>query len=173
MSHAPAPMDSPPNLLQRRLDAAAKVTLATVEYRGTTRLIQLQGSMEGATIIFEDGSPLARVSDQSHGVAAPRGSVSYPLPRKLLTEVLCGHCSGSRRRARGCVVSLFRRVLWVTDKWGVGMIRSQKHVSVNSSSHLLKSLMIEIEVHSKSHRSCQRGEQPFKFDGDVVEGSIR
>lgn len=60
---------------------AAKVITASVEQHGVAQRLQLQGSMDSATVILEDGSPLARISTYCDGFTAPRGWVGLPRTR--------------------------------------------------------------------------------------------
>ncbi len=74
-----APPSSHPLSKARR--TAAKVITASVEQHGVAQRLQLQGSMDSATVILEDGSPLARISTYCDGFTAPRGWVGLPRTR--------------------------------------------------------------------------------------------
>ncbi|BEI83367.1 hypothetical protein CcaverHIS002_0312350 [Cutaneotrichosporon cavernicola] len=54
---------------------SAKVITAKVEHNGVPHSLLLQGSMDSATVILEDGSPVARIRTYCNGFSAPRGSV--------------------------------------------------------------------------------------------------
>ncbi|GMK53448.1 hypothetical protein CspeluHIS016_0100340 [Cutaneotrichosporon spelunceum] len=62
-------------LYVRRVWGDAKAIAATVEHNGTTHSIQLQGCMDSATLILEDGSPVARLRTYCKDFGAPRGSI--------------------------------------------------------------------------------------------------
>ncbi|BEJ14205.1 hypothetical protein CspHIS471_0313790 [Cutaneotrichosporon sp. HIS471] len=61
--------------VKRMWGAAAKVITAKVEHNGVPQSLLLQGSMDSATVILEDGSPVARIRTYCDGFSAPRGSV--------------------------------------------------------------------------------------------------